>query len=135
MNLTAAGASRLTLSPRWKLGARVRRRSRLAASMRAMILLASHARRGAALAGRVTIVLGHSARAAETWTDISSSLLERLTNSGAKPAWPGGCSGVVMNRTNGDVTIKVVGLGLWRSSDQGRTWRRIDDSAISGRDE
>lgn len=76
-----------------------------------------------------------SVQAAERWTDISSSLLERLTNSGAKPAWPGGCSGVVANRLNGEVTIKVVGCGLWRSSDQGKTWRRIDDHTVSGRDE
>jgi hypothetical protein len=78
---------------------------------------------------------GISASAANQWTDISSSLLERLTNNGAKAAWPGGCSGVVVNRTNGDVTIKVVGLGLWRSSDQGRNWRRMDGDTISGRDE
>ena len=71
----------------------------------------------------------------DTWTDISSPLLERLTNNGAKPAWPGGCSGVVVNRTNGDVTVKVVGLGLWRSSDKGKNWHRIDDNTISGRDE
>jgi hypothetical protein len=81
------------------------------------------------------IALGFSAYAADRWTDISSSLLERLTNSGAKLPWPGGCSGVVVNRTNGDVTIKVVGLGLWRSSDEGRNWQRIDDNIISGRDE
>jgi hypothetical protein len=43
----------------------------------------------------VTVLLGFSAQAADQWTDISSSLLERLTKSGAKPAWPGGCSGVV----------------------------------------
>jgi photosystem II stability/assembly factor-like uncharacterized protein len=41
----------------------------------------------------------------------------------------------VVNRTNGDVTIKVVGLGLWRSSDKGNNWRRIDGNTISGRDE
>jgi photosystem II stability/assembly factor-like uncharacterized protein len=62
-------------------------------------------------------------------------LVERLTSSGAKPAWPGGCSGVVVNRTNGEVTIKVVGLGLWRSADQGANWRRIDGDTVSGRDE
>src|SRR6185369_16465085 len=80
-------------------------------------------------------LLGTPVQAADLWTDISSPLLERLTNNGAKPAWPGGCSGVVVNRTNGDVTIKVVGLGLWRSSDKGRNWQRIDDNTISGRDE
>ena len=79
--------------------------------------------------------LGFSTQAADRWTDISSPLLERLTNSGAKPPWPGGCSGVVVNRTNGDVTIKVVGLGLWRSSDKGNNWQRVDDNSISGRDE
>jgi photosystem II stability/assembly factor-like uncharacterized protein len=83
----------------------------------------------------VTVLLGFSAQAADRWIDISSSLLERLTNNGAKPAWPGGCSGVVVNRTNGDVTIKVVGLGLWRSSDKGKNWQRIDGNTISGRDE
>ncbi len=79
--------------------------------------------------------LATTARAAEQWTDISTPLLARLTNSGAKFGWPGGCSGVVVNRTNGDVTIKVVGLGLWRSSDQAKNWRRIDGDTISGRDE
>ena len=64
--------------------------------------------------------LGMSARAADQWTDISTPLLERLTNQGAKLAWPGGCSGVVVNRTNGEVTIKVLSLGLWRSADQGK---------------
>jgi photosystem II stability/assembly factor-like uncharacterized protein len=83
----------------------------------------------------VAALLPVSSRAAETWTDVSSSLLERLTNSGVKMAWPGGCSGVVVNRLNGDVTIKVVGCGLWRSSDAGKTWRRIDDNTVSGRDE
>src|SRR3954462_14095067 len=72
---------------------------------------------------------------ADNWTDVSSSLLGRLTNDSVKAAWPGGCSGVVVNRTNGDVTIKVVGFGLWRSSDKGANWQRIDDKIISGRDE
>jgi hypothetical protein len=74
-------------------------------------------------------------KAAAPWTDISTPLLERLTNNGAKPAWPGGCSGVVVNRTTGDVTIKLVGLGLWRSSDLGTNWQRLDRDTVSGRDE
>lgn len=69
------------------------------------------------------------------WIDISSPLLQQLTNNGAKPAWPGGLSGVVVNRFNGDLTVKVVGLGLWRSSDQGKSWRHIDNDTVSGRDE
>src|SRR5262245_30790691 len=92
------------------------------------------ARLGLLICG-LALLAGLPARAAEQWTAITGALLERLTNSGAKPAWPGGCSGVVVNRTNGDVTIKVVGLGLWRSTDQGKNWLRIDDRTISGRDE
>ncbi len=48
---------------------------------------------------------------------------------------PEACSGIVANRLNGDVTIKVVGSGLWHSDDQGKTWQRIDGEHISGRDE
>src|SRR4026207_2404604 len=73
--------------------------------------------------------------AAEQWTDISSAMVANLRNSGGKLAWPGGCSGVVANRLNGDVVIKVVGQGLWRSSDQGATWKRIDKETGSGRDD
>jgi hypothetical protein len=58
------------------------------------------------------ILLTASVQAADRWTDISTSLLERLTNGGAKLPWPGGCSGVVANRLNGNITIKVVGYGL-----------------------
>jgi photosystem II stability/assembly factor-like uncharacterized protein len=83
----------------------------------------------------LSAMLGPFAHGADKWTDISSPLLARLTNNGAKPSWPGGCSGVVVNRKNGDVTIKVVGLGLWRSSDKGQNWQRLDGDTISGRDE
>jgi photosystem II stability/assembly factor-like uncharacterized protein len=84
------------------------------------------------LAGHDLLTCAH---AQDRWVDVSSSLLARLTNNGAKPAWPGGVSGVVVNRTNGAVTMKIVGLGLWRSSDKGQSWTRIDDNTISGRDE
>src|SRR4051812_36565432 len=60
-------------------------------------------------------LLCDNSQAANQWTDISSAFVQRLTNNGAAAPWPGGCSGVVVNRTNGDVTVKIVGLGLWRS--------------------
>ena len=87
------------------------------------------------LGGLIWLSCASSTQAAGAWTDISSPLLGRLTNNGSKLAWPGGCSGVVVNRLNGEVTIKVVGSGLWRSSDQGKTWGRIDQDTVSGRDE
>jgi photosystem II stability/assembly factor-like uncharacterized protein len=81
------------------------------------------------------MLLSFHSQGADRWTDISSTLLKRLTNSGVKAAWPGGCSGVVVDRMSGDVIIKVVGFGLWRSSDKGRNWQRIDDNTVTGRDE
>jgi hypothetical protein len=80
-------------------------------------------------------VLHGAAYGASDWTDISTPLLARLTNNGAKAGWPGGCSGVVVDRLTGDITIKVVGLGLWRSSNDGQDWHRIDGDAVTGRDE
>ena len=79
--------------------------------------------------------LGEAARAGDRWVVIASSWMARLTNNDAKAPWPGGVSGVLVNRTNGEVTIKIVGFGLWRSSDQGKDWRRLDDNKVSGRDE
>jgi len=87
------------------------------------------------LVSSLAIHLVVSLPAAETWTPITEPLMALVAKVGLEPAWPGGCSGVVVNRLNGDVTVKVVGHGFWRSSDQGATWTRLDDSAISGRDE
>jgi len=106
-------------------------------TMNAILPLPSQTLRRAAMVfcGCWTMLAAAGAQAADAWTDVSGPLLERLTNSGVKLAWPGGCSGVVVNRLTGEVTIKVVGCGLWRSADQGKTWKRIDGDAISGRDE
>jgi hypothetical protein len=87
-----------------------------------------------AVLGAVAL-LAASAPAAGTWTDISTTLIDGLKSKGEKLGWPGGCSGVVVNRLTGDVVIKVVGGGLWRSPDKGATWQRIDDNTVSGRDE
>jgi photosystem II stability/assembly factor-like uncharacterized protein len=73
--------------------------------------------------------------AADRWLPLSNRLPDQLTNNGIKAPWPGGCSGVVVNRLTGAVTLKVVGFGLWQSSDRGDTWQRIDHNTVSGRDE
>ena len=88
------------------------------------------------LLGCLLSLIGSAAlAAADSWTEASNAVQPLLDAGGLKPAWPGGCSGVVVNRLTGDVTIKVVGTGLWRSPDQGKTWRRVDGATVSGRDE
>lgn len=81
------------------------------------------------------VLLAATVQAADTWTDISTPLIERLTSQGQKLGWPGGCSGVVVDRLTGAVVVKVVGGGLWRSLDRGANWQRIDAGTVSGRDE
>jgi hypothetical protein len=83
----------------------------------------------------VLLLFSLAARAADVWTDISSTLFTQLTNSGVKIPWPGGCSGVVADRLTGAVTVKVIGNGLWRTTDTGAHWARIDGGVVSGRDE
>jgi hypothetical protein len=66
--------------------------------------------------------------AADTWIDISDSQTGQL----GKQPWPGGCAGTVVNRLNGDVMVNMVGNGLWKTSDQGKTWSRLDGGVVSG---
>jgi photosystem II stability/assembly factor-like uncharacterized protein len=67
----------------------------------------------------------------DMWVDISSSQIERFPNQ----PWPGGCAGVAVNRLTGDVLVNFVGHGLWKSSDRGQTWTRLDGGVVSGRGE
>jgi hypothetical protein len=64
-----------------------------------------------------------------TWTDVSSAQIAALGGASAQ-SYPGGVSGVVVDRLTGDVTAHIVGFGLWRSSDRGATWRRIDQMTL-----
>jgi photosystem II stability/assembly factor-like uncharacterized protein len=68
---------------------------------------------------------------ADKWTDISSANISKL----GKQPWPEGCAGVMVNRLNGDVMVNFIGFGLWKSSDKGKTWTRMDGGVISGRGE
>jgi photosystem II stability/assembly factor-like uncharacterized protein len=91
--------------------------------------------RVALLAFLLLVPLAPQVRAADVWTDFNGPWLETNARTGPKPPWPGGCSGVVVNRLSGAVTVKVVGRGLWQNSGVGGDWKRIDDETVSGRDE
>ena len=67
------------------------------------------------------------------WINISDALLEKITADGKKPAWPGATAGVVCDPASGDLYVVVAGLGLWKSSDRGATYSRVDGGSVGGR--
>jgi len=67
------------------------------------------------------------------WVSISDGVLARLQEQNVKPAWPGQTTGVVVDRTTGALFMIVSGLGVWRSSDKGTTFERVDGGAVGGR--
>jgi hypothetical protein len=67
-----------------------------------------------------------------TWVDISTPLITQL-NQSATAVCPLGCgaAGVVVNRLTGDVIIGIGSFGLWRSTNQGAAWTRIDSGVVN----
>lgn len=67
------------------------------------------------------------------WVNISDPVIAKLTAEGKKIGWPGQTVGVVVDRATGDVYMVVCDQGLWKSTDRGKTFQRVDGGAISGR--
>ncbi|HEX5102506.1 MAG TPA: hypothetical protein VFV87_01765 [Pirellulaceae bacterium] len=69
----------------------------------------------------------------EKWVPISEGVTTQLVNDGKKIGYPGLTAGVAVDRTTGDLFMVVCDQGVWKSSDQGRTFARVDEGAIGGR--
>lgn len=67
------------------------------------------------------------------WVDISTAVVKPLTEAGQKTAWPGETAGVAVDPVTGDVYMIVTGLGVWKSTDAGKTFARVDGGKVSGR--
>lgn len=67
------------------------------------------------------------------WVDVSSTLVQKLTSAGQKTAWPGGTAGVAVDPVSGDVYLIVTGLGVWKSTDRGESFARVDGGKVGGR--
>jgi photosystem II stability/assembly factor-like uncharacterized protein len=62
------------------------------------------------------------------WVSISDGVTSQV-----KPGYPGKTAGVTVDPSNGDVFMVVPDQGMWKSTDRGATFARVDDKAIGGR--
>ncbi len=67
------------------------------------------------------------------WISISDTVIVQLTKENKKIGYPGLTGGVGVDRVTGDVYMVVCDQGLWKSSDQGQTFARVDDGNVTGR--
>jgi hypothetical protein len=67
------------------------------------------------------------------WVDISTPVVQRLTADGTKIAWPGESAGVAVDPSTGDVYMIIAGQGIWKSTDAGKTFARVDGGKVGGR--
>lgn len=67
------------------------------------------------------------------WLPISDGIMAKLTAENKKPGWPGGCAGVTVEPGSGDVYVVVCDQGMWKSTDKGANFERVDGSKIGGR--
>jgi len=79
-------------------------------------------------------VLG-SASAGEKgkWLPISDGVIAKLAQDGKKIGWPGLTGGVTVDPASGDVYMVVCDLGIWKSSDKGESFERVDGGKVGGR--
>ena len=68
------------------------------------------------------------AASAGEWVNISDPFTATV-----KPGYGGPTAGVVVDHVSGDVFMVVSDQGLWKSSDHGKTFARVDEKAIGGR--
>jgi len=62
------------------------------------------------------------------WVPISQDVTSRV-----KPGYPGKTAGVTVDPSNGDLYMVVPDQGLWKSTDHGKSFERIDNNTIGGR--
>lgn len=67
------------------------------------------------------------------WVAISDPVIAQLKADGKKIGYPGLTAGVTVDPSSGDVYMVVCDLGLWKSTDAGKTFARVDGGKIGGR--
>lgn len=67
------------------------------------------------------------------WVAVSDPVIAQLKADAKKIGYPGLTAGVTVDPSNGDVYMVVCDQGLWKSTDAGKTFARVDGGKIGGR--
>ena len=68
------------------------------------------------------------------WVNISDALVKAITAKSDQPMlWPGNTAGIAVDRVTGDIFLAITANGIWKSSDKGATYVRIDKGTVTGR--
>ncbi|KPK37542.1 MAG: hypothetical protein AMJ65_14325 [Phycisphaerae bacterium SG8_4] len=67
------------------------------------------------------------------WVDISARVIQNIEGEGKKIGYPGKTAGIVVDRITGNVFMVIPDQGIWRSSDHGNSFTRVDGGKIGGR--
>ncbi len=62
------------------------------------------------------------------WVEIGETVTASV-----KPGWPGKTGGITCDPSSGEVFLVIPDQGIWKSSDQGKTFARADKGEIGGR--
>src|SRR5438105_4513729 len=62
------------------------------------------------------------------WIPVSHEVTAKV-----KPGYPGKTAGVTVDPSNGDLYMVVPDQGIWKSTDHGKSFARVDGEKIGGR--
>ncbi|HEX4144368.1 MAG TPA: hypothetical protein VHY91_12740 [Pirellulales bacterium] len=74
------------------------------------------------------VTAGASAEEHPQWIAISHEVTAKV-----KPGYPGKTAGVAVDPATGDVFMVVPDQGIWKSTDRGKSFERVDGGRVSGR--
>lgn len=83
--------------------------------------------------GMAPVARSAAEEAGGDWVDVSTPIVQKLAAAGEKTAWPGETAGVAVDPASGDVYMIVTGLGVWKSTDAGKSFARVDGGKVGGR--
>ena len=80
-----------------------------------------------------TLVLLIAVPCAAEWVNISDPVVTQLQKEGKKIGYPGHTAGITVDPKSGDLYMIICDNGVWKSTDQGVSFTRVDGGAIGGR--